>query len=248
VSTELDDLYRPPRAQPDDAEQALRPSLPGFASTRVLAKFVAAFVGLTAVSSLVHIALGVYGLWRTEELMTGLKRTGSFGVLDPVMELMPTATASATGAAAVAFLVWVYRVHANIPVLGKRTAVTPGGAVIHYFIPIFNLIRPYQHMMVAWRLSSPTKKRRDDPSPIGWWWAAWIGRLVLTGVVGVLFGPIEETDPAQVIELIQRAGVARMLVEATTVVAAALCIRMVLVLSARQEQSAVRREKRLRKR
>ena len=89
--------------------------------------------------------------------------------------------------AAVACLIWLYRVHSNLPALGARNLeFTPEWAVGWWFIPIFHLFRPYQVVREIWQASDPGVSREDQtlevgPSNalLGWWWALVVSGLVL---------------------------------------------------------------------
>ncbi len=83
----------------------------------------------------------------------------------------------------VVFLMWHHRVYRNLPALGMNDRrFSPGWAVGQWFIPIFNLFRPYQTIAETWRGSDPaplhnrTQERfaRTNVALIGWWWAFFI--------------------------------------------------------------------------
>ena len=53
--------------------------------------------------------------------------------------------------ASILFLVWVYRVNVNVRVMGAvGLRISPGWSVGFFFIPIFNLWKPYQAMNEVW--------------------------------------------------------------------------------------------------
>jgi len=219
VSHDLDDLYRPPSATPEQGVVRLR----GYQSPQTLALIASALVGLSGILSL--IVLGSRLVSAPE--MAALVMT----IVSPLCVLV----------AGIAFLAWVHRLHSNISALGKRTTVTPGSAVIHYFIPFLNLVRPYEHMMVAWRLSAPRKSERDTPSPILLWWCMWIGQAVLGAVVGLTTANVSFVDGAP-------ANAGHMVLDLANMATAAVCIRMILLLSERQDAAAKRRARQKRKR
>ncbi len=52
---------------------------------------------------------------------------------------------------AIAFLIWFHRVNKNLPSLRQTGLIfTPGWAVGFFFVPFFNLVRPFQAMRAAW--------------------------------------------------------------------------------------------------
>jgi hypothetical protein len=95
---------------------------------------------------------------------------------------------------AVAFLVWFYRMNKNLPSLGQTGLLfTPGWAVGFFFVPFFNLVRPFQAMRAAWHGSDPSRlgfdfashktdlgSRLGTPALVGWWWALFL----ISNVIG----------------------------------------------------------------
>lgn len=74
-------------------------------------------------------------------------------------------------------LKWVYRANSNARRLGAtHLRFTPGWAVGWYFIPLLNLVRPYQAMKEIWRASSNPVNWKTEPvsSLLRWWWFFWI--------------------------------------------------------------------------
>lgn len=85
------------------------------------------------------------------------------------------------------FMIWVYRAFRNLPSLGVHNPrFSPGWAVGWFFVPILNLVRPYEVMQALWRDSNPDvgisdrffeqhKGRLETYSSktrlIGLWWA-----------------------------------------------------------------------------
>jgi hypothetical protein len=87
---------------------------------------------------------------------------------------------------------WIYRASANAHVLAPSFMThTPGWAVGSYFIPILNLIRPYEAMKETWQVSATQKGQEPadvtTPGILRLWWAAWlISRFTGTAVFYVL--------------------------------------------------------------
>lgn len=82
----------------------------------------------------------------------------------------------------VAFLKWIHRANLNCRGFGaENMTFTPGWAVGWYFIPIMNLVRPYQAMKEIWQVSqNPRAWQTALGSPLlGWWWGLWIANSVL---------------------------------------------------------------------
>ena len=78
---------------------------------------------------------------------------------------------------------WIVRANKSVRALGADGfRITPGWAVGYFFIPLFNLWRPYQAMTDLWRAShNPTSWTGTTAgSVLPAWWTLWI----LSGVVG----------------------------------------------------------------
>jgi hypothetical protein len=102
---------------------------------------------------------------------------------------------------AIAFLIWFHRVNKNLPSLGLTGLIfTPGWAVGFFFVPFFNLVRPFQAMRAAWHGSDPsclgldfTSHRADfgsrlgTPKLVGWWWALFLISNILGNIAARLF-------------------------------------------------------------
>jgi hypothetical protein len=123
-------------------------------------------------------------------------------------------------------------------------------------VPIFNFVRPKTIINDLWRaegdgVTPQEGKRIWDLQPVAgwihWWWALWLGSSFLMGAAsGLLPGP-EATGPGMFGLSESQAsaaewGQALMAIGlALYVVAACLCIRFILFITARQE--AVRLER-----
>ena len=56
----------------------------------------------------------------------------------------------------ISLLVWIYAAHANLPALrGTNLEFSDGWAVGWFFVPIANLVKPYQVVREIWRSSDP---------------------------------------------------------------------------------------------
>ena len=100
-------------------------------------------------------------------------------------------------AAGIVILMWVYRANANARRIGAADMrFTPGWAVAWYFIPIFNLWRPYQAMKEIWQASADPAAWQSQPVPslIGWWWAGWLIANALGNATFRLASKAEDID------------------------------------------------------
>ena len=141
---------------------------------------------------------------------------------------------------AVLFLAWVYRAHRNLKALGATDLkYSPGWAIGGFFVPLLNLVRPYQVVTEIWNESgsqrrSPlggTWKHEESSWFIGLWWSAWL----LAGIFDSLgvFMVIGSNQPDQ-LSVATRFLVVSDVVNAAS---AALAIMVVLKINARQEKS-----------
>lgn len=95
-------------------------------------------------------------------------------------------------ASAVAWLVWVHRAYANLPLLGTgRLDHSPGWAVGCWFVPVLCLYRPYQITRELWLRSRDGNavaevKAASVPLIFAAWWTAWIASTGLDQVHGQL--------------------------------------------------------------
>ncbi len=79
----------------------------------------------------------------------------------------------------VTFLRWVHRANKNLHELSPGSMTfSPGWSVGWYFIPIANLIKPYQAMKEIWFVAH--RQSLSKSSILGWWWALWIASNILS--------------------------------------------------------------------
>ncbi len=81
---------------------------------------------------------------------------------------------------AVTFLSWLHRAVKNLSALGARKLrFTPRWAVGWFFVPVMDLIRPYEAVTELWHASDPAipsyePASRAAPAPVRWWWSLFI--------------------------------------------------------------------------
>lgn len=81
--------------------------------------------------------------------------------------------------AAVGFVRWFRRAYGNAIALGHRASFPPGWAIGAWFVPIVNLVRPYQIASAMWRHAHGHVGRGG---PVGWWWAFWVAANFLAQI------------------------------------------------------------------
>lgn len=74
----------------------------------------------------------------------------------------------------IALWVWVYATHANLSALGASSLeFSSGWAVGWFFVPIANLVKPYQAVHEIWEESQPNPllgRALIGAQLVGWWW------------------------------------------------------------------------------
>jgi len=85
---------------------------------------------------------------------------------------------------AVVFLMWVHRANTNARLLGAEMKFTPGWAVGWFFIPIWNLWKPYQIMREIWRASQEGAGQRKPNDLLVAWWMLFLTTHILWQIAG----------------------------------------------------------------
>jgi len=81
---------------------------------------------------------------------------------------------------AICWLIWQHRAYANLRLIGSRdTEYTPGWSVGYWFIPLVNILRPYQITSEIYRRSELQNGRDpigglSGPPLIGAWWFVYL--------------------------------------------------------------------------
>ena len=94
-------------------------------------------------------------------------------------------------ASVVLVTMWIHCAHANLREIGMEgLEFTPGWAVGWYFIPIANLIKPYQAMRELWNASFGESDGYANEAPplVKLWWGCWIVCNILSNV-SEIFAP-----------------------------------------------------------
>jgi hypothetical protein len=154
---------------------------------------------------------------------------------------------------AVLFLVWFRRAYRNLEALGAQgLRFSPAWAVWAWFVPLLGLIRPKQLLNDVWRASDPelpagdhgSWRRRPVPSVLTWWWLAFLASIAARAIttqsfhalaVLLTFGLL--TRP---LDLVRPTSGVQALADLLTVVAALLALRVVRMVTDRQEAREAR--------
>ncbi len=160
-----------------------------------------AFLPVQRLAQVLIILLGLAGLLALAGLVIGAQRHARFGELQrrPVPPEVLESSDNAYGAVgafqlivaaaiAIVFLVWFFRVYANLAALGARQLRHgPGWAVGAWLVPVVNLARPLEMVSDAWRASNPkapgdqgaTWREANVPRFLGVWWGLLLGTTLL---------------------------------------------------------------------
>ena len=98
------------------------------------------------------------------ELLANDSRESAIGVAYLVMYVISMAF----------FLRWFHRVYSNLEPLGAHMSYTPGWAIGSWFVPLINLIRPYQIAVETWNGSGPSQGGIMAAPLVQLWWSVWI--------------------------------------------------------------------------
>lgn len=106
------------------------------------------------------------------------------------------------------FLVWLYRASRNLRAFDiEGLKFRPGWTVGWWFIPIFNIFRPYQAIAEVWRASSPpvgeestafSWRLAKEPRLLSFWWSFWLLSTFIGSIAGQIMYRAE--TPAEVMD------------------------------------------------
>ncbi|MGH3861823.1 DUF4328 domain-containing protein [Actinokineospora sp.] len=150
-------------------------------------------------------------------------------------------------AAAIAFLLWLYRARANADLLcdapHRHSKPWVGGS---WFCPVVNLWFPYQVMSDVWKASKPDvpwrlESLRQVPGSavLRVWWACWVGSFVI-GRVSALVND-QQTSPT--LEKYHTLAIIKSVSAVLMLMAGVLIIMAIVRVSRRQEQPRPGRER-----
>jgi len=140
-----------------------------------------AVVLILQVTNLVWLAAlgGLFGQAAIAEFKT------LFGVILAISVIGGRALPALLLACFISFLVWLYRAQSNLQAFGAPSRWTPGWAVAWWFVPLINLVRPFQ---VLSDLQGASRPLQTDGTPSGaWlirlWWVCWLVTCLLPGFI-----------------------------------------------------------------
>jgi hypothetical protein len=148
-----------------------------------------------------------------------------------VLSLLELGVIASTGTL---FLIWFYRAHRNLHSFGVQgLRYSPGWAVGGFFVPILNLVRPYQVMKEVWWGSDPEPPggNRRGGALLVWWWGSYL-LMNFTSMIAVQLIFRQDDSPAALRTITQLDIAASLL----TIVAVIFAAGVVREISARQAE------------
>lgn len=138
-------------------------------------------------------------------------------------------------AAAICWCLWMHRAYANAAAIGGRaTEHTPGWVVAGHFIPFVNLVMPFRAMKQIEQANQRAGATRT--SPIGLWWAAWLGSGIIAWIANIVMRVPKTAD-----DLIA-SGASTLVTMALSIVATVLAAVIIRRLSSDQHAAATAEE------
>lgn len=136
------------------------------------------------------------------------------------------------------FLMWLNRAYKNLaPLQSQNTEFSSGWAVGWWFVPFFNLVKPFQVMREVWRESDPDFDANSGflsntigsaPRYMSFWWAFWIISNIFSNITGRVYDP----EDMRTVEI---SGYLFMITGVVSIIAAVLAIMTVRDITQRQE-------------
>lgn len=146
-------------------------------------------------------------------------------------------------ATALAFCFWIHRAYHNLGALAARGLhFSAGWAVGWFFVPFWNLVRPYQVMKEIWQASDPRTDPADEtawmraplPALVPLWWASFLTMNLSATIAARLMGDAETHGAFVTADSVSIAA------DILALAAGAIAIALVTGLSARQSARGAR--------
>jgi hypothetical protein len=138
-------------------------------------------MGVLAVLSAIHF---LSGFDLVERAVQGRLRAGEAEAFDENTALFARLGVAGLLATGVVWFFWLHRAVANGRALGRPTEFTPGWAVGWWFVPLANVVRPYQIVRSLMdELGAP------DNRPVLWWWGSYLAAGIFANFASFLRVP-----------------------------------------------------------
>ncbi|MET0288573.1 MAG: DUF4328 domain-containing protein [Pseudoxanthomonas sp.] len=181
----MDNPYASPATM---ANSAYDPALPAYKPADTLTRWARLLVGASAAMFVASLFESLYKMGLIDQL-----RANGLDVDDFYLAIGTASTAFllllvlALLSAYVVSGCWIYRMAHNARVLagGRQLRSTPLGAVGWYFVPLFNLWKPYQALKDVWLASHPGPADRNTPGALlPTWWTLWLISSIIGNASG----------------------------------------------------------------
>jgi|GEM_PF-3115894 len=190
IDTSDSNPFKPPQpitAEMIDATDEGDPLL-SFRAGRAITRATIFLIAMVMLTDLLLLYMAKLGLDHCDRMATGHTPT-----LQEYWTYIWMRVAAATFSSlcmigsAICFLVWMHQMYSNLePLRAKVRRFTPGWAVISWFIPVYNLYKPWQAMIDIWRGSDPNgleSSRRNWAAIVSLWWILWLAKITYSLVV-----------------------------------------------------------------
>jgi hypothetical protein len=171
-----DPAERPVRAERDQPAVSERASGGSSGSRRfrfrrkpeLITRIVQALLALTLLITLAELALALPGLGSGNSRSEQREMLGWIGLAANVVLVIP-------------YCLWVYRMNLNCHGFSSVVPFTPKWAVGCHFVPVMNLVRPFQAMQQIWKVSSNPRSWQNDSASllVSFWWAFFLLTIVV---------------------------------------------------------------------
>jgi Domain of unknown function (DUF4328) len=105
----------------------------------------------------------------------------------PTLQLLAAIDVICALVGVIIYCVWLFRSAKNAMFFsGRSLSHSAGLAVGYYFIPFFNFVKPILSMSEIYDKTYAIYREKRPVGLLRFWWAAWIGFLILTRIYGGL--------------------------------------------------------------
>lgn len=240
VALAIERLLHEPAQGKEAAAPVIDLAPPGFSrayrSGHTRSRVITILLGLIAFIALFSVIQDGQGFGVIEDAKMGLLFPGEAAAYDTGVAHLSTASLALSLVAAIAFLAWLSRTVDNAPVLRAGIpSVTPRWSIGWWFVPIANLVKPYQIVRDIHDRMGLSGLSRGDWIVLAWWITFLVGRAVVL-FAQLISKPINPAAPD--IGAMTASFSARGFADSLTFVGAILAIAVVLRIQWRVEMRA----------
>ena len=136
-------------------------------------------------AQLALIWAGLEDVALVQQMQRGSQPTPS--EINGLLALLLRAQAAALGTgifSIVTFCIWYYAAYGLAFRESPSRTIGSGAAVSSFFIPVLNLIKPYELTVALWKAGDADRTKRE-PWLVRWWWGTWLIAVLLGAFVAV---------------------------------------------------------------